>query len=72
VTMMVIATVLGWVMVVRRGVWAFPPTVAWAIYGIGARFSEVTPITSATRILVPAGIAIGVLASLRLTPGPRR
>jgi hypothetical protein len=65
VIMMVVATVLGWVMVIRRGVWAFPPTVAWAIYGIGARFPDVPAITSAAQILVPAGIAAGVLASLR-------
>jgi len=64
VVMMVVATVLGWVMVVHRGVWAFPPTVAWAIYGIGARFTEVPAITSAAQILVPAGIAAGVLAAL--------
>jgi MFS family permease len=72
VTMMIVATVLGWVMVVLRGIWIFPPTVAWAIYGIGARFSEVPAIASAARILVPAGIAVGVLASLRLRPAPRR
>ena len=65
VIMMVVATVLGWAMVVHRGIWTFPPTVAWAIYGIGARFTEVPAIASAARILVPAGIVVGVLASLR-------
>lgn len=64
VIMMVVATVLGSTMAVQRGVWIFPPTVAWAIYGIGDRFADVPAITSATRVLVPAGIAAGVLASL--------
>jgi hypothetical protein len=64
VIMMVVATVMGSTMAVLRGVWIFPPTVAWAIYGIGDRFADVPAITSATRVLVPAGIAAGVLASL--------
>lgn len=72
VTMMVVATALGWVMVLHRGVWAFPPTVAWAIYGIGARFPEVPVITSAAGLLVPAGVAGGLLAVLYRRHATRR
>ncbi|HEX9166762.1 MAG TPA: TspO/MBR family protein [Gemmatimonadales bacterium] len=72
VAMMAVATVLGWVMVLHRGVWAFPPTVAWAIYGIGARFPEVPAIALAAGLLVPAGIAGGVLAWLYRRRASRR
>jgi hypothetical protein len=71
-SMMVVATVLGWVMVLRRGVWAFPPTVAWAIYGIGARFAGVPAIAGVAAVLVPAGLVGGVLAALTRWRGSRR
>jgi hypothetical protein len=72
VTMMTVATVLGWIVVVRRGVWAFPPTVAWAIYGIGARFPEVPAIAAAAGILVPGGLAGGLVAALYRWRSARR
>lgn len=72
VAMMVVATLLGLVMVVHRGVWAFPPTVAWAIYGIGARFPEVAAIHTAAGIMVPMGLAGGVVAAVLRRRGSRQ
>jgi hypothetical protein len=53
-------------------VWAFPPTVAWAIYGIGARFAGVPAIAGVAAVLVPAGLVGGVLAALTRWRGSRR
>jgi hypothetical protein len=72
VTMMTVATALGWGMVLHRGVWVFPPTVAWAIYGIGDRFPEVSAIASAAAFLVPSGLAGGFLAMLYQQRASRR
>lgn len=61
VTMMVVATALGWFMVSHRGVWLFPLVVAWALRGIGARFPEDPVLFTTTGILVPIGLVGGAL-----------
>ena len=40
VLMMGVATGLGAWMAWGRGMWVFPPVVAWALYGIGARYPD--------------------------------
>ena len=73
VTMMGVATVLGWVLGLIRGMWVFPLVVAWALRGIGVRYAEVAPIATAAGVLVPAGIAVGVVltaVSRRFAPRP--
>lgn len=61
VTMMIVATALGWLMVSHRGVWLFPLVVAWALRGIGHRFPDDPVLSTTTGILVPIGIAGGAL-----------
>ena len=60
--MMLVATLLGWVMARARGMWIFPLVVAWAVYGIGARYADLPAMATATRWLVPLGSALGMLA----------
>ena len=62
--MMLIATVLGVVMAWRRGNWLFPLVVAWAVYGIGARYADMPAMADVARWLVPAGVGSGALAWL--------
>ncbi|MCE9600877.1 MAG: tryptophan-rich sensory protein [Gemmatimonadetes bacterium] len=60
--MLVVATLLGAVMAWGRGMWVFPLVVAWAVYGIGARYAELPAIATMTEWLVPLGIAGGSIA----------
>lgn len=60
VTMMVVATTLGWVMA-ARGIWLFPVVVAWALRGIGVRWPDVRAVHDAAVLLVPLGLAGGAL-----------
>lgn len=73
-TMMGVATALGWILALMRGMWVFPFVVAWALRGIAARHADVAPVVAAAGALVPAGIAIGVLlafvARRFATPAP--
>ena len=62
VAMMGVATALGAVMAYGRGTWLFPLVVAWALRGIGARHAAVPLIADVTAWLVPAGVALGVVA----------
>ena len=62
-TMMGVATALGWILALMRGMWVFPLVVAWALRGIGARYADVAPIAAAAGALVPAGIVVGALLS---------
>lgn len=64
VVMMVVATVLGGVMS-ARGVWLFPVVVAWALWGIGARWPAVVPVHTAATVLVPLGLVIGAVLAVR-------
>ncbi len=59
VAMMVVATLLGAWMAWGRGMWLFPPVVAWALRGIGARYPDVAPVATAAAWLVPAGLVLG-------------
>ena len=61
VTMMGVATALGWWMVVTRGNWLFPLVVAWALRGIGARHGALEPIAGAAALLVPLGVVGGAV-----------
>lgn len=62
VTMMVVATVLGLTMAYAHGVWLFPLVVAWALYGIGARYPDVPLLHGAARLLVAGGLVAGAAA----------
>lgn len=62
VLMMGVATGLGAWMAWGRGMWVFPPVVAWALYGIGARYPDVAVVDAAARWLVPLGLGIGGIA----------
>lgn len=61
--MMLIATLLGVGMAWRRGNWLFPLVVAWAVYGIGSRYSEFPAIATPVQWLVPAGLVAGLVAT---------
>ncbi len=62
VTMILVATLLGIAMAWGRGNWLFPLVVAWAVFGIGARYAELPAIADAAKWLVPTGIVLGLLA----------
>ncbi|MEY4608079.1 MAG: hypothetical protein RL625_296 [Gemmatimonadota bacterium] len=62
IAMMTIATGLGAWMAWARGMWIFPLVVAWAIYGIGARYAALEVIAEATRLLLPVGLLVGAIA----------
>ena len=62
VTMMGVATLLGVLMAFAKGSWVFPGVVAWALYGIGARYADRPDISSAVAWLVPAGLGLGLVA----------
>lgn len=59
--MMAAATALGWLMAFTRRMWLFPLVVAWALFGIGARFPGVALVSGTARVLVPLGIVGGFL-----------
>lgn len=61
--MMLIATLLGVIMAWRRRNWLFPLVVAWAVYGIGARYPELPAITTPAGWLVPVGLVAGLVAA---------
>ena len=58
--MMVVATALGWLMAFTKRMWLFPLVVAWALFGIGARFPDVALVSGTARVLVPLGIVGGL------------
>jgi benzodiazapine receptor len=60
--MMTVASALGAWMAWARGMWVFPLVVAWAIYGIGARYAALPAIAEPSRVLWIYGIAVGLLA----------
>lgn len=62
VAMMVVATLLGAVMAWARGMWVFPPVVAWAVYGIGSRYADLAAIATPARWLLPIGLLLGGIA----------
>ena len=62
-SMMLVATLLGVAMAWRRGNWLFPLVVAWAVYGIGARDTNLPAIADPARWLVPTGLIGGLLAT---------
>ena len=64
IAMMAVASVLGAWMAWARGMWVFPLVVAWAIYGIGARYADLPAIAEATRIILVVGLPIGTVAWL--------
>lgn len=57
--MMAVATALGVAMVASRGLWLFPLVVAWAVWGIGARYAEVPLLHLSARVLVGVGLVAG-------------
>ena len=59
-----VASALGAWMAWARGMWVFPLVVAWAIYGIGARYADLPAIAEATRIILVVGLPIGTVAWL--------
>lgn len=61
--MMLIATLLGVIMAWRRRNWLFPLVVAWAVYGIGARYPELPAITTPAGWVVPVGLVAGLVAA---------
>jgi translocator protein len=68
--MMVVATLLGWLLVVRRGLWLFPVVVAWAVWGIGARHALVPLVHGTALVVVPLGLAVGLGAAAWLRRRP--
>ncbi|HEX4934763.1 MAG TPA: TspO/MBR family protein [Gemmatimonadaceae bacterium] len=60
--MMGVATLLGTAMVVTRGLWLFPLVVAWALWGIGARYADVPVLHLTAQGLVGIGMVLGVMA----------
>jgi hypothetical protein len=58
--MMGVATLLGWVMVGARGLWAFPLVVGWAVWGIGVRFSRTPLLHGTAQVVVPLGVLVGL------------
>ena len=64
IMMMTIATALGAWMAWGRGMWVFPLVVAWAVYGIGARYADLPAMAGATRILLYGGITLGAISWL--------
>lgn len=62
IAMMLVATLLGAVMAWARGMWVFPLVVAWAIYGIGARYAALPAIAIMAQWLVPLGVSGGAIA----------
>jgi benzodiazapine receptor len=65
VILMVVATTLGSAMVFRRGLWIFPPVVAWALIGIARRYPDQALVRGAAWTLVVVGL--GLLAVWVLT-----
>lgn len=61
VTMMGMATLLAGVLETRRGIVAFGLVVAWALWGIGVRYSHVPSILTAATVLAPVCLVLGVL-----------
>ena len=57
-----LATVLGAVMAVRKGNWTFPFVVAWALRGIGARYTDRAALSGAATALVVVGLLVGLVA----------
>jgi hypothetical protein len=64
--MMVVATGLGWVLVVTRRLWLFPLVVGWAVWGIGARFALLPAVHTPALVVVPLGVAVGLVAAALL------
>lgn len=62
VAMMLVATLLGVVMAWGRGNWLFPLVVAWALYGIAARYPDQPALAAGGRWLVPGGLIVGAAA----------
>lgn len=62
IAMMAVATALGAVMAVRKGNWTFPFVVAWALRGIGARYTDRAALSGAATALVVVGLLVGLVA----------
>lgn len=62
VVMMAVATALGLAMVVTRGLWWFPIVVAWALWGIGARFANDAVLHLPAQLLAGLGLTGGAAA----------
>jgi len=62
VVMMAVATVLGLAMVSTRGLWLFPIVVAWALWGIGARFAGEPALHLPAQLLAALGLTGGAAA----------
>jgi translocator protein len=65
IVMMVVATLLGWAMVVLKRVWPFPLVVAWALWGIGARHAELPALHDVARGLAVVGVLGGLALAWR-------
>ncbi|MGA0919280.1 MAG: tryptophan-rich sensory protein [Gemmatimonadaceae bacterium] len=71
IAMMTVASALGAWMARARGMWVFPLVVAWAIYGIGARYADLPVMAEATRVLLLGGPTVGLLAWIAGLRRPR-
>ncbi len=60
VVMMAVATALGGVMALWRRAWIFPLVVAWAVWGIGARYADVELLRSAATVLTGISVVLAV------------
>ena len=58
--MMAVAALLGSWMAWARGLWIFPFVVAWAVHGIGARYTDMPLVGPAADPIADAAITVGV------------
>lgn len=61
VVLMTMAAGLAAAIETKRGAVVFGLVVAWALWGIGVRYQDVSSILNAARLLAPACLALGIL-----------
>jgi hypothetical protein len=73
VLLMAVATAAGGFMALRRGTWIFPVVVAWAVWGIGARYADVALLRSGAIAFTAVSIVLAVAGLwVRRRPAPVR
>jgi benzodiazapine receptor len=73
VLLMGVATAVGGFMALRRWTWIFPLVVAWAVWGIGARYADLDLIRTGAIVLTGICVVLavaGLAIRRRPTPNP--